>query len=246
MTRTHGVKRGVHTSGGTAKETVRNAAEAMAPYADAAREQGRHLAGQCAHTARHVAAGARERLAPKVADLAHDAHRTYEKQVVPKVSEAAYLTRAVALPTAQHAVQDAAHEAASRSTAALRALRGQVTPAEIAALSRRRHRRRSAARAVRTVAVLGAVGAGALAAWRWWDRQANPEWLVEPPEATEVGETYVEETLVYRSEDSAAEAVLDPEVQAKQSEEELLEDAASDPADATRTSFETYEREARD
>ena len=36
--------------------------------------------------------------------------------------------------------------------------------------------------------LLGLLAGGAYAAWRWWDKQANPDWLVEPPAATEVGD----------------------------------------------------------
>ncbi|MCZ9336762.1 DUF5324 family protein, partial [Streptomyces sp. TRM76130] len=57
---------------------------------------------------------------------------------------------------------------------------------EIQKLARARRRRAKTGRAVRVLTVLGLVSGGAFAAWKWWDKQANPDWLVEPPEATEV------------------------------------------------------------
>ncbi len=66
--------------------------------------------------------------------------------------------------------------------------------------------------------MLGALG-GAYAAWRWWDKQANPDWLVEPPVATEVGD----ERSPLSSVDGSGRADLDPEVEAKQAEAEAAE-----------------------
>ncbi len=62
--------------------------------------------------------------------------------------------------------------------------------------------------------ILGAVAGGAYAAWKWWDKQANPDWLVEPPAATDVSGS----TLT--SVDGSNAGTLDPEVAAKESEEE--------------------------
>ncbi len=69
------------------------------------------------------------------------------------------------------------------------ALRGQVSPKEIQKLVRKHERRARAGRAMKTLAILGALAGGAFAAWKWWDKQANPDWLVEPPAATEVPES---------------------------------------------------------
>jgi hypothetical protein len=63
--------------------------------------------------------------------------------------------------------------------------------------------------------ILGAVAGGAFAAWKWWDKQANPDWLVEPPAATEVPEAGH-----LTSVDGSGQSELDPEVQAKQAENE--------------------------
>ncbi|MFI1830217.1 DUF5324 family protein, partial [Streptomyces sp. NPDC020412] len=69
-----------------------------------------------------------------------------------------------------------------------------------------------AGRAVKGLAIVGVVAVGAFAAWKWWDRQANPDRLVEPPAATEVpGRDPLS------SVDGSPEA-LDPEVRAKQAD----------------------------
>src|SRR5690606_8314206 len=54
----------------------------------------------------------------------------------------------------------------------------------------------------------------AFAAWKWWDKQANPDWLVEPPAATDVPEA-----ATLTSVDGSG-ATLDPEDQAKEAEEQ--------------------------
>ena len=66
------------------------------------------------------------------------------------------------------------------------------------------------------MAVVGALAGGAFAAWKWWDRHANPDWLVEPPAATEVPES----GRLASVDGSGDTSVLDPEVQAKEAEEE--------------------------
>jgi hypothetical protein len=106
-------------------------------------------------------------------------------------------------------------EAAARGAAALAALRGQISPRQIEKLVRRQRRRARVGRIAKGLAVLGAVAGGAFAAWKWWDKQANPDWLVEPPAATEVPESGG-----LSSVDGTGPQVLDPEVQAKQDEEE--------------------------
>ncbi|MGW1273583.1 DUF5324 family protein [Streptomyces sp. NPDC002491] len=58
--------------------------------------------------------------------------------------------------------------------------------------------------------ITGILAGGAFAAWKWWDRQANPDWLVEPPIGNHEGLASVD-----RDDPTA----LDPEVQAKQAEE---------------------------
>ncbi|MGV9557182.1 DUF5324 family protein [Streptomyces sp. NPDC003401] len=218
----------VRAATGSAKDSVLHAAEVVAPYADTAKER----AALYAHEAR-------VRLAPKVSQAAEQARVQYDALVAPRLEqalahvppkvdhaahEAALRTRLAARqaavysrPKIEQAVAAAGpvkNEAAARSVAALAALRGQVTPRDIEKLVRKHRRRTRAGKLAKALAVAGVVAGGAFAVWKWWDKQANPDWLVEPPAATEVpaagGLTSV---------DGSGASALDPEVQAKQDEE---------------------------
>ncbi|MFH8367932.1 DUF5324 family protein [Streptomyces sp. NPDC018031] len=226
MTRTDTVR----AATGTAKENVLHAAEVVAPYAGTAKEAATHYAHQ-----------ARSRLGPKVTHAAHRAqHATaawYHGPVARQVESAraalppgvdAAACRAAArtrdaarhaadytTPRVQHALAvagPARDEALARGAAAVAALRGQVTAAEIGKLARRRARRARNVRAVKRVTAVGLLAGGALAAWKWWDKQANPDWLVEPPAATEVDERT---TLTSVDGDKPGPVRLDPELQAR-------------------------------
>lgn len=219
----------VRAATGSAKDSVLHAAEVVAPYADTAKER----AALYAHEAR-------VRLAPKVSQAAEQARVQYDARVAPRLEqamahvppkvdqaahEAACRTRLAArqaadysrpkLEQAMAAAGPVKGEAAARSVAAMAALRGQVTPKDIQKLVRKHRRRAKAYKIAKVLAMVGLVGGSAFAAWKWWDKQANPDWLVEPPAATEVpaagGLTSVDGT----GETSA----LDPEVQAKEDEE---------------------------
>ncbi|MFG2480608.1 DUF5324 family protein [Streptomyces fagopyri] len=219
----------VRAATGSAKDSVLHAAEVVAPYADTAKDRASHYASE-----------ARVRLAPKMSLAAEQARVQYDAHlaprfeqarthVPPKVDHAAHTaavrTRQAALQAADYtkprieqavaAAQPVREEAAARGAAALAALRGQVSPKEIEKLVRKHRRRAKAGRAVKGLAVLGLLAGGAYAAWRWWDKQANPDWLVEPPAATEVPEPGR-----LTSVDGSGRPDLDPEVQAKQAEEE--------------------------
>ncbi|WP_185921539.1 DUF5324 family protein [Streptomyces sp. WAC06614] len=188
----------------SAKDAVRYAAEAVVPYAETARD-----------TAAHYAHEANERLVPMVSQMATDASRqarsAYDTHLHPRMraarahvppnvdraaTRAVHETRRAArqaadyttprLESALAAAHPVAEEAASRSAAALAALRGQVSAREVQHLVRRREYRRKAGKVVKGLAILGALVGGAYLAWRWWDEQSNPDWLVEPPAATEV------------------------------------------------------------
>ncbi|MGW0798586.1 DUF5324 family protein [Streptomyces sp. NPDC002692] len=222
----------VRAATGSAKDSVLHAAEVVAPYADTAKDRASHYANE-----------ARVRLAPKMTLAAEQARVQYDARlaprleqarahVPPKVDHAAHAAHIAAVRTRQAALQAADYtkprieqavaaaqpvreEAAARGAAALAALRGQVSPKEIEKLVRKHRRRAKAGRAVKGLAVLGLLAGGAYAAWKWWDKQANPDWLVEPPAATEVPEPGR-----LTSVDGSARTDLDPEVQAKQAEEE--------------------------
>ncbi|WP_266385919.1 DUF5324 family protein [Streptomyces canus] len=219
----------VRAATGSAKDSVLHAAEVVAPYADTAKDKASHYATE-----------ARVRLAPKVSQAAEQARVQYGAHVAPRLEqarthvppkvdqaahEAAERTRKAARqaadysrPRIEQAVAAAGpvrDEATARSTAALAALRGQITPKEVQKLVRKHERRARAGRLAKVLAVAGLVAGGAFAAWKWWDKQANPDWLVEPPAATEVPETGR-----LTSVDGSGQAVLDPEVQAKEAEED--------------------------
>ncbi|MFF0079783.1 DUF5324 family protein [Streptomyces canus] len=219
----------VRAATGSAKDSVLHAAEVVAPYADTAKDKASHYATE-----------ARVRLAPKVSQAAEQARVQYGAHVAPRLEqarthvppkvdqaahEAAVRTRKAARqaadysrPRIEQAVAAAGpvrDEATARSVAALAALRGQITPKEVQKLVRKHERRARAGRLAKALAVAGLVAGGAFAAWKWWDKQANPDWLVEPPTATEVPETGR-----LTSVDGSGQSVLDPEVQAKEAEED--------------------------
>ncbi|MFI6765765.1 DUF5324 family protein [Streptomyces sp. NPDC050355] len=229
-------KDSVRAATSTAKDSVRHAAEAVAPYAGTAKDAAVHYAHE-----------ARTRMAPKVAEAAHQARSQYDAHLQPRfehargtlppkvdaaATKAARRTRKAArqaaeytAPRLEHAVTSARaaaepvrEEALTRGSAALAALRGQVTAAEITRLQKKHSRRAKCGRATKRLAVIGALVGGAIAAWKWWDKQANPDWLVEPPAPTEVGERGRLSAV-----DGSEGAPLDPEVQSKQAEAEADE-----------------------
>ncbi|MEV5971887.1 DUF5324 family protein [Streptomyces sp. NPDC051921] len=209
----------------SAKESVLHAAEVVAPYAGTARDQAVHYAHE-----------ARVRIAPTVSKAASAARVQARQQydcyvaphVPPRVDEAAQRAAAVTrkaarqatdytVPRVEHAVAATGpvlEEAGSRSTAAWAALRGQVTPRDIEKIMKRHQRRHRAGHVAKVLVILGVVACGAFWAWKWWDKQANPDWLVEPPAPTEVDE----ETELSSVDDGGSS--LDPEVAAKEAETE--------------------------
>ncbi|MFC8584821.1 DUF5324 family protein [Streptomyces sp. NPDC057217] len=210
----------VRAATGSAKESVLHAADAVAPYAETARDHATHYAHE-----------AREIIAPKLSKAAKQARTQYDAYVAPRVPpgvdaaahRAAVKTRRAARQAADYtaprvesavaATAPALEEAGARSTAAWAALRGQVTPKDIQKIVRKHERRARAGRLAKGLVVLGVVAGGVFAAWKWWDKQSNPDWLVEPPAATEVDE----EVTVLTSVDGSG-SVLDPEVEAKETE----------------------------
>jgi hypothetical protein len=223
----------VRAATGSAKDSVLHAAEVVAPYADTAKDRAAHYAHE-----------ARVRLAPKVSQAAEQARVQYGAHVAPRLDQARTQALAHVPPKVDQAAHEAAtrtrkaarqaadysrpkieqavsaagpvrDEAAARSVAALAALRGQISPKEIQKLVRKHERRARAGRLAKALAVAGIVTGGAFAAWKWWDKQANPDWLVEPPAATEVPES-----TRLAAVDGSSQSALDPEVQAKEAEEE--------------------------
>ncbi|MFI7005793.1 DUF5324 family protein [Streptomyces sp. NPDC050145] len=219
----------VRAATGSAKDSVLHAADVVAPYAETAKDK----AAQYTHDAR-VALAPHLSQAARQARVQYDAHlaprlEQARTHVPPKVDlaahEAAARTRRAAQQAAAYskprieqavaAAQPVAEEAGARSAAALAALRSQVSADEIRALARKHERRHRGRRALKGIALIGLLAGGAFAAWKWWDKQANPDWLVEPPAATEVPDS-----APLSSVDGSGQSHLDPEVQAKQAEAE--------------------------
>jgi hypothetical protein len=226
----------VRAATGSAKDSVLHAAEVVAPYADTASKRAAHYAHE-----------ARVRLAPKVTQAADQARVQYGAHVAPRLEQARTQAMTYVPPKIDQAAQEAAErtrkaarqaaeysrpkieqavaaagpvadEAAARGAAALAALRGQVPARKIQKLARKQRRRSRAGRVAKAFAVVGVLASGAFAAWKWWDKQANPDWLVEPPAATEVPEPGR-----LASVDGSGQALLDPEVEAKEAEEEAAD-----------------------
>ncbi len=112
------------------------------------------------------------------ASRAADQARTTVGPRVAQVAQAVGDARAAVAPVAQ--------EAQSRGAAALTALHGHVSSAEISELAARNARKERCNGWAAGLAVAGllAIGGG-IVAWQWWRRHSNPEWLVEPPAAQE-------------------------------------------------------------
>ncbi|MFJ6797547.1 DUF5324 family protein [Streptomyces sp. NPDC091268] len=199
-------KDSVRLAAESARESFLHAAEVVAPYAESAKGAAVHYAQE-----------ANERLAPKVSSAADAAARqartTYDSHLHPRLkaarthvppnvdraaTTAVHQSRKAVRQAAQYtqprvenaiaAAQPMAEELSSRSAAALAALRGQVTAKEVQKLVRRHERRARVGRMLKGVALVGLLAGGAFAAWKWWDQQSNPDWLVEPPAATELPE----------------------------------------------------------
>ncbi|MFI8290394.1 DUF5324 family protein [Streptomyces sp. NPDC085614] len=223
----------VRAATGSARESVLHAADVVAPYAVTAREHAVQYAGTAKDHAALYAHEARVRLAPKVSKAAQQARAQarvqYDAYVAPHVppqvedaaQRAALETRKAARQAADYTVPRVENavaatgpvldEAGSRSLAAWAALRGQVTPKEIQKIVRKHERRATAGRVAKRLVVVGLLAGCAFAAWKWWDKQANPDWLVEPPAPTEV-----DEKTTLSSVDGSGS--LEAEVEAKQAE----------------------------
>lgn len=218
----------------SAREGVRHAAEAVAPYAESARdsashyahEAGAYLGPRVSSAAQQARSAARDNYDVHVGPRLTKARKSLPPEVDKAATRAAKRTRTAAkqandyarphLEQARAAAGPAGREAATRSTAAFAAVRYGVTARDIERLARRRSRRARTGRLARRLGVLGLLAGGAYAAWRWWDKQANPDWLVEPPPATEV----LDEEMAAMDEADRDHARLDPEVEAKQRDEE--------------------------
>jgi hypothetical protein len=170
-----------------------------------------------------VAARQAREAAAVAADQAAAQARVAARQAREAAAVAADQARTIAQERVLPAAEQAAHQVHDRSLAAIPVLRGQVSLAEVEALTRaheRAARRGRWARRGFTVLAVGALATGGLAAWRWYRKQSNPDWLVEPPTTS----IPLRDTVQGSGGSSASGAVngslpLDPEVEAKEAEE---------------------------
>jgi hypothetical protein len=184
-----------------ARQRIGPALEALGPRLGTAAGQARAGSVAAAHSTR---AGYREYVAPRLEQsftklpphtqetVLKAVHRAQEAALAAKHSadRAATQARENTLPKLTGAFEDAkatalplAQEAQSRGSAALTALQGKVTAAQVDKLAAKNARRQRRHGAVTGLAIAGtvAVGSGVLL-WQWWRRQSEPEWLIEPPE----------------------------------------------------------------
>ncbi|WP_443076562.1 DUF5324 family protein [Streptomyces sp. TRM 70361] len=193
----------VRSATDNARDSVRHAAEVVAPKVALAADQARStVRGQyVSHVAprlgqvRETIPPAVDTAAVRAAQRTREAARTANEFAGPRVEAA----RAAAGPVREAAL--------ARSAAAVAALRGELTADDIRRLARRKARRARTGRAVKGMLVFGLLAGGATAVWKWWERQSNPDWLVEPPDATEVGNgATVSETATNGSSPASAKA----------------------------------------
>lgn len=227
------------------RDSVRHAADVVAPYADTARVNAVHYADEARlYLAPRVSAAGRQ--ARTAARTQYDAYlgprvdqalAAVPPGVQRKVGTAARRTRATARQAAEYTgprmgqavttvrsvAVPAAEEAAARSAAAVAALRSHVTADDIRRLERSRERRARTGRCAKGLLLAGLIAGAGFAAWKWWSNQTSPDWLVEPAPATEVADRAslnggIEADASFGKVDGSPMDSLDPEVQAKQAE----------------------------
>jgi hypothetical protein len=245
-----------------AREAASRTREQLTPYAVSAKDTAAHYTDEAwqklgpviGSAVEHARVAAQSTVQGQVVPLWEQARANVPPSVDDAVGKAAVRAkvaarqaRVAALVAAEQArtvaqervlpvAQTAVHEVHDRSVAALPVVRGEVTLAEIEALTAA-HARANARKGRwlrRGVALLtlGALAGGGLAAWKWYQKQSNPDWLVEPP-TTPIP---LRETGAPRSGGSSASAAvngslpLDPEVAAKQAKDAEEAGAAGTPA----------------
>jgi hypothetical protein len=204
----------VRHAAATTRESVRHAAAVAAPYAGTAKITAVHYAGEArrrigpkmsgaagqardmaraqydAYLADRIAdriAQARSAVPPGVSASAAETVR-HARETARQASEYASPRVGHAVETARAAAEPVREEAVARGSAVLAALRGQVSAHDIEKLVHRRERRARRGRLAKRLMVLGTLAGSGVAMWRWWTRQANPEWLVEAPSPTEIAD----------------------------------------------------------
>lgn len=207
-----------------AKKGVLRAATVATPYA-----------GRVASTAVRGAGLARQRLGPRVTLVVCQAREALPPRVEHAVDSVAQRTRSSVrvatdvVPKVGQAVENARattaparQEAVARGSAAVAALRGQVTPTDVARARRARARR---GQTVKRLAVAGVAFGGACAAWTWWSRRSDQDWLVEAAEATEgVDLDTAGATATAYDSATGTGGLTVPEAQAEQAEQAVVEE----------------------
>jgi hypothetical protein len=187
--RTAKVRKRMAPRAADARETATEYADRLSPKVEAARDAARHAVAPRVEAARDAVAprlesakdavaprieSAKETLSPRL-ETARDRMRD---DIIPKVAEVAAAALAASEPVRE--------EAKSRGAATIAALKGEVTPKDVA----KARKRGRGGRLRRVLVVLGIAGV-ATAAWRWWKRQSEPDWNVD-----EFGEAAPAPTLV--------------------------------------------------
>ncbi|MFJ9946353.1 DUF5324 family protein [Kitasatospora sp. NPDC091207] len=172
-----------------AKQRLGPAVDAIGPKASQAAQNARvqyvkHIAPQLEHAFASLPPEAQKSTLKAL-------HRAQEAALAARLStiRAADQARSTVVPRVTHVVEEAragvtpvAQEAQARGAAALTALQGHVTSAEISALAARNIKKERRNGWATGLAVAGAVAIGSgILVWQWWRHQSNPEWLVEPP-----------------------------------------------------------------
>ncbi|WP_259370748.1 DUF5324 family protein [Streptomyces sp. SCUT-3] len=250
------------------RDGVRHAVEVVIPYAEAARgaaahytdEARQHLAPKVASAVDQARRTTRTQLDTRVVPLLEQAREAVPPKVEHAVESAAQQTRRTVRQAADHAlplVESAVaatvaatvpvrDEAVTRSAAALAALRGGVTAEEIEQLVRRHRRRERNGRFAKRLLAVGALAGGAWAAWNWWNRQTTPDWLVEAPAPTELGDRSPQGATSTRAGleavDGSGPAAATGATEAGAMAEQAEENRAEAIAEAERTQAEAAEK----
>ena len=199
------------------REATGRTRERLAPHAANARDAAVHYA----ETARDRAVGttrervvpalvqAKDNAAPRVEHAVEVTRRRVRDDVVPRVQQAVDQAKVASEPVRE--------EAMSRAGAAISALKGEVTSADVAKFTRAKRRKSRRRKFLLVTAVAG----GGYAAWTWWRRRgAQPEWLTDEPD------TPPEE----RPATSAAPTKRAADAEVKPSEDEFRSTAPAKPS----------------
>jgi hypothetical protein len=145
----------------TVRDKTAKVKDQVAPRAASARESAAEYADKVAPKVGAARDAARDAVAPHL-DTAREKVRD---DVIPKVTGAAVAALAASEPVRE--------EARSRGTAALAALKGELTAADV-----KKARRKRGGKFRKALLVLGLAGAAG-GVWAWWKRKSEPSWETE-------------------------------------------------------------------